>query len=112
MPTIRTETLVYTISGALAGLAAVVNVAKQATATQGTGQFMELTAITAVVLGGTVITGGKATVVGTALGVLTIGAIQSGVRLFGQEDQLAWFLVGAALLIAVEAQKWRAPKSQ
>jgi ribose/xylose/arabinose/galactoside ABC-type transport system permease subunit len=88
-----------------------VNVAKQATATQGTGQFMELTAITAVVLGGTVITGGKATVVGTALGVLTIGAIQSGVRLFGQEDQLAWFLVGAALLIAVEAQKWRAPKS-
>jgi ribose/xylose/arabinose/galactoside ABC-type transport system permease subunit len=111
MPTVRTETLVYLASGALAGLAAVVNVAKQATATQGTGQFMELTAITAVVLGGTVITGGKATLLGTALGVFTIGAIQSGVRLFGQEDQLAWFLVGAALLIAVEAQKWRAPKS-
>jgi ribose/xylose/arabinose/galactoside ABC-type transport system permease subunit len=105
--TVRTETAVYVISGALAGLAAVVNVAKQATATQGTGQFMELTAITAVVLGGTVITGGQATLVGTALGVLTIGAIQSGVRLFGQEDQLAWFLVGVALLLAVEAQKWR-----
>ena len=107
MPTVRTEALVYVIAGALAGLAAVVNVAKQATATQGTGQFMELTAITAVVLGGTVITGGKATLFGTALGVLTIGAIQSGVRLFGVEDQLAWFLVGVALLLAVEAQKWR-----
>jgi ribose/xylose/arabinose/galactoside ABC-type transport system permease subunit len=111
MPTIRTETVVYIVSGALAGLAAVVNVAKQATAAQGTGQFMELTAITAVVLGGTVITGGKATVVGTAIGVLTIGAIQSGVRLVGVEDQLAWFLVGVALLLAVEAQKWRGPKT-
>ena len=110
-PTVRTETLVYVLSGALAGLAAVVNVAKQATATQGTGQFMELTSITAVVLGGTVITGGQATIFGTALGVLTIGAIQSGVRLFGQEDQLAWFMVGVALLLAVEAQKWRSAKS-
>ena len=107
MPTVRTEALVYVMPGRLSGLAAVVNVAKQATATQGTGQFMELTAITAVVLGGTVITGGKATLFGTALGVLTIGAIQSGVRLFGVEDQLAWFLVGVALILAVEAQKWR-----
>lgn len=111
MPTARTETSVYIISGALAGLAAVVNVAKESTATQGTGQFMELTAITAVVLGGTVITGGQATLLGTGLGVLTIGAIQSGVRLYGQEDQLAWFIVGLALLLAVEAQKWRTSKS-
>ncbi|HLJ54955.1 MAG TPA: ABC transporter permease [Chthonomonadaceae bacterium] len=106
-PTVRTEALVYVLSGAAAGLAAVINVAKQATAAQGTGQFMELTAITAVVLGGTIITGGRATLLGTALGVLTIGALQSGVRLLGQEDQLAWFLIGAALLLAVEAQKWR-----
>ena len=49
--------------------------------------------------------------ISTALGVLTIGAIQSGVRLFGQEDQLAWFLVGVALLLAVEAQKWRSTRS-
>ena len=107
LPVVRTEIMVYVISGALAGVAAVVNVAKQATATQGTGQFMELTSITAVVLGGTVITGGRASLLGTALGVLTIGAIQSGVRLAGHEDQLAWFLVGVALLMAVEAQKWR-----
>jgi ribose/xylose/arabinose/galactoside ABC-type transport system permease subunit len=111
MPTVRTEAAVFILCGALAGLAAVVNVAKQATAAQGTGQFMELTSITAVVLGGTVITGGQATLFGTALGVLTIGAIQSGVRLFGQEDQLGWFLVGVALLLAVEAQKWRSAKS-
>jgi ribose/xylose/arabinose/galactoside ABC-type transport system permease subunit len=104
---LRTETAVYLISGALAGAAAVINTAHKATATPDAGQFLELTAITAVVLGGTVITGGKATMLGTALGVVTITALTSGVRLMGQEDRLAWFLVGAALLLAVEVQKGR-----
>lgn len=107
MPTVRIETLVYVLSGALAGCAAVINTALKATATPDAGQYLELTAITAVVLGGTVITGGQATLVGTGLGVLTIGALISGVRLLGYEDQVAWFLVGAALLLAVEVQKSR-----
>jgi ribose/xylose/arabinose/galactoside ABC-type transport system permease subunit len=107
MPTARTETLVYGLSGALAGFAAVINTALKATATPDSGQYLELTAITVVVLGGTAITGGQATLVGTGLGVLTIGALISGVRLFGGEDQVAWFLVGAALLLAVEVQKSR-----
>jgi ribose/xylose/arabinose/galactoside ABC-type transport system permease subunit len=105
MPVVRTETLVYTLSGALAGFAAVINTALKATATPDAGQYLELTAITAVVLGGTLITGGRATLTGTGLGVLTIGALISGVRLLGQEDQVAWFLVGLALLLAVEVQK-------
>lgn len=107
MPTERTETLVYMISGGLAGLAAVVNTALKATATPGSGKYLELYAITAVVLGGTVIAGGQATMAGTALGVVTIGALISGVRSLNFEDQVAWFLVGAALLLAVEVQKWR-----
>jgi ribose/xylose/arabinose/galactoside ABC-type transport system permease subunit len=109
-PIRRIEVLVYTISGALAGLAAVLNTAHKATATPDAGQYLELTAITAVVLGGTVITGGKASMVGTALGVVTITALTSGVRLMGQEDRLAWFLVGVALLLAVEVQKGRSAK--
>lgn len=111
-PIKRIEVLVYTISGALAGVAAVINTAHKATATPDAGQYLELTAITAVVLGGTVITGGKATMIGTALGVLTITALTSGVRLMGQEDRLAWFLVGAALLLAVEVQKSRTIKTE
>lgn len=107
LPVLRTEALVYTLSGTLAGFAAVLNTAYKATATPDAGQFLELNAITAVVLGGTLITGGRATVVGTGLGVLTISALLSGVRLSGWQDQVAWFLVGAALLLAVEVQKWR-----
>jgi ribose/xylose/arabinose/galactoside ABC-type transport system permease subunit len=108
---LRTETAVYLISGALAGAASVINTAHKATATPDAGQFLELTAITAVVLGGTVITGGKATMLGTLLGVVTITALTSGVRLMGQEDRLAWFLVGAALLLAVEVQKGRTSRA-
>jgi ribose/xylose/arabinose/galactoside ABC-type transport system permease subunit len=107
MRTLKTETLVYVLNGALAGFAAVLNTAYNSTATPDAGQFREMTAITAVVLGGTVITGGQATMVGTGLGVLTICALLSGVRLMGQEDQMAWLLVGAALLLAVVVQKLR-----
>ena len=107
MKTAQTETWAYVVCGACAGIAAVINTSLKATATPDTGQFAELNAITAVVLGGTVITGGKATLLGTGLGVLTIVTIISGVRLFGQEDQIAWFLVGIALLLAVEVQKRR-----
>lgn len=107
VPVQRTETMVYLLSGALAGLAAVLNTAYKSTATPDAGQNLELTAITAVVLGGTNILGGQATLLGTGLGVLTIGALISGVRLMGFEDRLAWFLVGATLLLAVEVQKWR-----
>ncbi len=107
MKTARIETWAYVISGMCAGLAAVINTSLKATATPDTGQFAELNAITAVVLGGTIITGGSATLLGTGLGVLTIISIISGIRLFGQEDQIAWFIVGLALLLAVEVQKRR-----
>jgi ribose/xylose/arabinose/galactoside ABC-type transport system permease subunit len=58
-------------------------------------------------LGGTSIVGGQATFAGTALGVATITTLISGVRLSGQEDRLAWFLIGIALLLAVEVQRTR-----
>ncbi len=109
-PIKRIETLVYLLSGALAGVAAVLNTAQKATATPDAGLYLELTAITAVVLGGTVISGGQATVLGTGLGVLTIGVLISGVRMSGQEDRAAWFLVGLALLLAVEVQNSRKRK--
>ena len=107
MPIIRTETLVYLLSGLLAGVAAVIDVSLKTTATPNAGKQFELYAITAVVLGGTAITGGQATMLGTALGVVAIRILLSGVRLSGGQDEVAWFMVGVALLLAVEVQKWR-----
>jgi ribose/xylose/arabinose/galactoside ABC-type transport system permease subunit len=103
----RVEILAYVLCGLLAGLAAIIVTARAASAEPNAGLYFELLAITAVVLGGTTITGGKATLLGTGLGVLTINVLVSGGRLYGQEDQVARFLVGAALLLAVEVQRAR-----
>ena len=107
VPTERVEIMAYVLCGLLAGLAAIIVTARAAAAEPNAGLYFELLAITAVVLGGTTITGGKATLLGTGLGVLTINVLVSGGRLYGQEDQVARFLVGAALLLAVEVQRAR-----
>ncbi len=104
----RVETLVYVLSGALAGAASILTTARASAAEPNAGLFLELIAITSVALGGTAISGGQATILGTGLGVLTINVLVSGGRLYGQEDQVARFLVGVALLVAVEVQRRRA----
>lgn len=103
----RTEIAVYAISGLLAGLAAVVVTARGATAVPDAGRYFELRAITAVVLGGTSVAGGRATMTGTLLGILTIGIIANGVRGYGQTGIWEQFILGLVLLAAVEVDRWR-----
>jgi ribose/xylose/arabinose/galactoside ABC-type transport system permease subunit len=103
----RVELLVYAISGLMAGLSSTVVVARGATAVPDAGKFFELTAITAVVMGGTPVAGGRATIVGTALGVLTIGVITNGVRSYGKEDTWVQLALGLSLLLSVEVERWR-----
>jgi ribose/xylose/arabinose/galactoside ABC-type transport system permease subunit len=106
-PIRRIETLAYAINGLLAGLAAILVVARGATAIPDAGRFMEMTAITAVVMGGTPVSGGKGTMVGTALGVMAIGAITNGVRAYGKGDIWVLLVLGIALLVSVEVDRWR-----
>lgn len=105
--TARIETLAYGLNGLLAGLAAILVVARGATAIPDAGRFLEMTAITAVVMGGTPVTGGKGTMVGTALGVLAIGVITNGVRAYGKGDVWVLLVLGLALLASVEVDRWR-----
>jgi simple sugar transport system permease protein len=76
LPVGRTKMLVYTASGLCAGLAGAVMTFDQSSGTHGAGVGMELDAIAAVVVGGTLLTGGVGSIVGTLIGVLTIGLLR------------------------------------
>ncbi len=95
----------YVLSGLAAGLAAIIYVAHlgQAKADAGTGY--ELTAITAVVLGGAAITGGVGTIGGTVLGLLAMVVLQNGLRLAALPAELAGILTGVLLMGALALAK-------
>jgi rhamnose transport system permease protein len=101
IPVARRLGFVYATSGLAGSLAAVIYVAHlgQAKADAGTGY--ELMAITAVVLGGASIFGGRGTVLGTVLGLFAIVILQNGLRLSAQPAELAGILTGALLIAPI-----------
>lgn len=101
IPVAQRLTLVYVLAGVMAGLAAILYTARlgQARADAGTGY--ELFAITAVVLGGTSIFGGRGSVHGTILGVAAIAVLNNGLVHARQPRELAGVLTGLLLIVAL-----------
>lgn len=101
----RVTIAVYAISGALAGLAGVILASRLGTGQPVAGVGWELDAIAAVVIGGTLLTGGQGSVLSTLVGVLLLGVI---FNLFNLEGQISpwWQLVlrGVILLFVVVVQ--------
>jgi len=89
---------IYVLSGVASSLAAIVYVAHLGQAKSDAGTGYELMAITAVVLGGASIFGGRGTVLGTVLGLFAIVILQNGLRLSGQPSELAGILTGVLLI--------------
>ena len=75
LPVLRVKTLVYVLSATLAGLAGALNASRLQSGVTNIGVGYELTAIAAVVIGGTLLTGGAGSVTGTAAGVLLVAVI-------------------------------------
>jgi rhamnose transport system substrate-binding protein len=98
IPTERRIAAVYVLSGFAASLAAVIYAAHLGQAKSDAGTGYELMAITAVVLGGASIFGGRGTVLGTLLGLFSIVLLQNGLRLSGQPAELSGILTGALLV--------------
>jgi rhamnose transport system permease protein len=97
--------LVYVLSGLVASLASIVYVAHLGQAKADAGTSYELMAITAVVLGGTSISGGRGTIGGTLLGLFAVSILRNGLRLSDLPAELAGILVGALLVSALLANR-------
>ena len=108
LPVKRVKLLLYTGSGLLCAIAAMVYAARFATAKADAGQWYELAAITGVVLGGTSITGGRGSVWGTFLGILILGVVRNGLNLAQVSAVWQQVMEGAILIVTATSNEWLA----
>ncbi len=99
--TARTKLLIYSASGLMAALAAVIFVSRVSTTRSDMGSGLELDVITAVVLGGTSIFGGRGTIVGTVLGLAVMQALKNGLSLAGVKGDGTIIVIGLILIGAI-----------
>ncbi|WP_371621927.1 ABC transporter permease [Streptomyces sp. NBC_01116] len=109
LPVARTKTLVYTLSGLLAGLAGALNAARLSSGVTIVGVGMELDAISAVVIGGALLIGGAGSISGTLWGVLLLAVIQNLINQIGSLNSSYQSVVsGGFLIVVVVAQRYLA----
>jgi ribose transport system permease protein len=97
----------FAISGVLAGLAGVFHLAYRESADPNSGIGLELSAIAAVVIGGTSLMGGRGSVISSFLGVLIIAVLQSGLAQVGATEPSKRIVTGGVIVAAVILDAWR-----
>jgi ribose transport system permease protein len=107
VPVRRVLLLVYTISGALAGLGGVIMASQLKSGAPTYGQMYELYVIAAVVVGGTSLSGGQGRILGTLIGAFIIAVIQNGMNLTGVESYTQKIVLGLVILGAVLLDQWK-----
>jgi ribose/xylose/arabinose/galactoside ABC-type transport system permease subunit len=108
VPVNRVKLIVYGVSGLLAGIAGLIVIAINTSSDANqVGLNMELDAIAAVAVGGTPLTGGRATIVGTLLGALIMQLIRYTLLAHGIPDSIALVVKAAIILVAVYVQRQR-----
>jgi len=103
----RRIALAYLLSGFVSSVAAIIYVAHLGQAKSNAGTGYELAAITAVVLGGTSVFGGRGTVWGTLFGLFSISVLQNGLRLAALPSELTGVLTGSVLILTIAIGRWR-----
>ena len=101
----RIKVWVYTLGGGLAGVAGLLHTARLDSATPNAGLGYELDSIAAVVFGGTSLSGGRGSVLGTVLGCLIIGVLNNGLFLLNVSPFWQMVVKGLVILAAVAIDK-------
>jgi simple sugar transport system permease protein len=108
----RTKVLVYVISGLCGGLAGLLLTAYSGAGYPRNGIGTELDAIAAVVIGGTLLTGGVGYVLGSLVGVLVYGTIKKVISFLGAEQSWMQIIIGGILLVFIVVQRVIVARSQ
>jgi simple sugar transport system permease protein len=108
----RTKVFVYLISGSLAGLAGLILTAYSGAGYPRNGIGTELDAIAAVVIGGTLLSGGRGYVLGSMIGVLVYGTIKTVISFLGAEQAWMQIIVGGLLLLFILIQRFIVSRSE
>jgi fructose transport system permease protein len=97
---------VYTVAGLIYGITAWVLIGRAGAASPNAAADANLESITAVVIGGTSLFGGRGALLGTLLGALIVGFFRTGLSLAGVDDQWRVLAIGLLVIIAVSIDQW------
>ncbi len=106
----RHRVILYTLSGGLAGLAGMLFMARINSGDPTAGIGYELTAITAAIIGGTNLFGGRGSILGTMVGALIMGVLQNGLNLLAVQSYYQQMAIGAVLVLAVFIDQYQLRK--
>ena len=95
--------IVYTVSGGICGIAGLIIASRLNSAQPALGQGYELDAIAAVVIGGTSLSGGRGTILGTIIGALIISVLTNGLRILSVAQEWQTVVTGIIIILAVYA---------
>jgi rhamnose transport system permease protein len=101
VPVARIKFMIYTLSGFMAALAGLILAARFGSTRPDIGTGLELSVITAVVLGGVDINGGKGTMPGAVLSLLLIGLMRFGMGLLNIQGQVQGIVIGLLLVLSI-----------
>ncbi|WP_279480895.1 ABC transporter permease [Aureimonas sp. SK2] len=97
---------VYAVSGLICAFAGWALIGRIGSVSPTSGYEANIQAITAVVIGGTSLFGGRGSVLGTLVGALIVGVFAMGLRIYGTDPQWTRLTVGALIILAVAADQW------
>ncbi len=106
----RWKTIVYTFSGGICGIAGLLIASRLNSAQPALGQGYELDAIAAVVIGGTSLSGGSGTVLGTIIGAFIMSVLINGLRILSVAQEWQMVLTGLIIILAVYTDNLRRSK--
>lgn len=105
------KVVIYTMTGVFTGIAGILMASRLNSAQPSLGMGYELEAIAAVVIGGTSLSGGKGTIVGTVIGALIMSVLTNGLRIMSVPQEWQTVVVGLVILLAVYADILRRKKA-